>query len=78
MSEQNEIDGANCYAEGDAKIRNWFERQWAAWPERVDEKKTTNISWLYGGVKAYRVEHGRDPTFSEGMAYNVKFLDRHP
>lgn len=78
MSEQNEIDGANHYDDGGPKTRNWFERQWSAWPKRVDERYTTNISFLYGGVKAYRVEHGRDPELSEGMAYNVQFLDRHP
>lgn len=78
MSEQNEIDGANHYDDGDAAVRDWFERQWAAWPRRVDERYATNISFLYGGVKAYRVEYGRDPKLSEGMAYNVAYLDRHP
>lgn len=78
MSEQNQLDGANHYADGDVAAKLWFARQWAAWPKRVDERYTTNISFLYGGLTAYRVEHGCEPKLSEQFASNVAYLDKHP
>jgi len=72
----NREDGHNCYTTGDAEARTWFDRQWAVWPERVDEKCTTNLSFLHGGVLAYRAEHGRDPGMSGMLRSNVEWLDR--
>lgn len=78
MSEQNEIDGNCLYATGDADTRAWFCRQWAIWPERADQRFTTNMSFLYGGVVAFRAEHGRDPKMSDQFAANINWYDRHP
>lgn len=75
MSDESREDGRSCYADGDS--RDWFERQWAAWPTRVDQRYTTNISFLYGGVLAFRAEHGRDPKMSRDFASHVKWHDQH-
>lgn len=73
----NITDGSNCYNEGDAETKDWFERQWKYWPVRVDERHTTNISFLYGGLLAYREEHGKDPRVSIDFASHVRWHDKH-
>lgn len=75
MSEANQATGQHLYAAGDAETRQWFERQWSIWPQRADERLTTNLSLHYGGVLAYRLEHGRDPKMSRDFASNVTWLD---
>lgn len=77
MSDENQTAGQHLYAVGDAKTKDWFHRQWKIWPERADERLTTNISLHYGGVKAYRIEHGRDPEMSKDFASCVDWHDRH-
>lgn len=76
MSEDNQTTGQYLYAAGDAETRAWFERQWAIWPDRADEKLTTNISFHYGGVQAYRIEHGKEPELSSQFASCIKAHDR--
>lgn len=76
MSDDNRETGRNLYAVGDADTRSWFERQWAMWPERADERMTTNLSLHHGGVTAYRAEHGSDPKMSAEFRSNVEWLDR--
>ncbi len=76
MSDQNIIEGRNHYAKGDAETRAWFHKQWAMWPNRAVERFTTNICFHYGGVKAYRAEHGKEPELSEEFAENVSWLDK--
>lgn len=75
MSDDNRNTGQLLYASGDAETRDWFERQWAAWPARVDPRLTTNLSFHYGGVVAYRIEHDRDPEMSAEFKSNIKFLE---
>ena len=73
----NKQTGQYLYASGDKETRDWFHRQWAIWPERADSKLTTNISLHYGGVCAYRIEHGGDnPPMSDQFAGCVRVLDR--
>lgn len=77
MSVENEAEGRALYFGGDVEARDWFERQWAAWPKRVDVANTTNISFLYGGVTAYRTENFTDPDMSADFAVHVKWHDNH-
>lgn len=77
MSDENRETGRYLYHVGDAESRDWFERQWRAWPKRVDKRLTTNLSLHYGGVIAFREVHGRDPDMSEQFRANVKWLDDH-
>lgn len=77
MSIENQDAGFKHYADNSAS-HQWFERQWRIWPRRADEACTTNISFLYGGVLAYREEHGRDPAVSDDYRANIRWLDRHP
>ena len=76
MSEDNTAIGRNLYASGDAETRQWFERQWSIWPQRADERLTTNLSLHWGGVQQYRAEHGREPTMSKSFAGCVRDMDR--
>lgn len=76
MSDQNLIEGRNCYATGAPEQRAWFERQWRIWPERADQRYTTNLSFHHGGVQAFRAEHGREPAMSRDFRSNVEWLDR--
>lgn len=73
----NKLEGQRLYASGDAETRAWFERQWKLWPERADPKLTTNISLHYGGVLAYRIEHGREPELSDDFRSHVEWFDNH-
>jgi len=77
MSDQNQIEGRYHYLAGTAKDREWFEWQWMIWPKRADERKTTNLSFLYGGVTGYRTLAGRDPQTSADLRTHVDWLDRH-
>lgn len=81
MSEDNRKQGQYLWAAGDLETREWFEKQWRIWPERADETLTTNLSLHYGGVLAYRTEHGRDPEMSDDFRKNIAFFDheqKHP
>ena len=77
MSEQNQTEGQQLYAIGDAETRAWFERQWKIWPKRADEHLTTNLSLHYGGIIAYRIEHGKEPALSKDLRSNVEWHDQH-
>lgn len=77
MSEENTLEGNTAFATGDAETRVWFKEQWARWPERVDATKTTNIAFLYGGVRAYRDELKIAPKMSRDFAKHVNFLDQY-
>jgi hypothetical protein len=77
MSDENQADGKRCYEEGDEETRAWFERQWTMWPRRADERHTTNLSFHYGGVLAFREANGRDPKMSRDFLSNVEWHDRH-
>jgi len=74
MGESNRETGQRLYAMGGVETRAWFERQWAMWPRRADERLTTNLSLHHGGVIAYRLEHGKEPEMSRDFASNVKWL----
>ncbi len=76
MSEDNLLVGASLYSNGDASTRSWIERQWKIRPIRADESLTTNMSLHYGGLLAYRAEHGGDPKMSEDFRSNVEWYDR--
>jgi hypothetical protein len=71
----SQFEGQYLYAVGDAETKDWFHRQWKAWPTRVDERLTTNIALHHGGVIAYRLEHGADPEMSDQFAACVRRLD---
>ena len=75
MSDENRKTGRYLYEVGDQETRDWFERQWRAWPNRVDESLTTNLSLHHGGVTMYREIHGYDPVMSDDFALNVEWLD---
>lgn len=72
----NVAEGKSCYLE-DPDTRQWFIKQWKHWPTRVDERYTTNISFLYGGILAYRELTGLEPEVSEDYSYSVKWMDDH-
>ena len=75
MSDENQNDGYALYADGDHKTRLWFLTQWRIWPKRADERFTTNISFLTGGVLAYRaLNEGRDPPMSPDFQHAVEFV----
>lgn len=76
MSDTNRSEGKDCYATGDAETRAWFEEQWSRWPTRVHNDRTTNISFLHGGVLAFREIHDREPELSRQFAGHVAYLDR--
>jgi hypothetical protein len=75
MSDENRKTGRHLYEVGDQETRDWFERQWRIWPARADERLTTNLSLLHGGVTMYREMHGYDPIMSDDLAMNVEWLD---
>lgn len=72
----NQTEGQHLYAAGDEETRDWFHRQWKAWPKRVDERLTTNGSLHYGGLLAYRIERGEDPEMSDEFRIHVDVMDR--
>jgi len=78
VSKENQDDGLQCFAEGDSDTKGWFARQWKIWPKRADETKTTNLSFLYGGILAYRKAHQLQPEMSNDLRQNIEWLDRHP
>ncbi len=78
MREGGIYAGQSCYSLGDAETRSWFERQWGMWPIRADERLTTNVSFHYGGVVAFRMEHNKEPQMSRDFRSHVDWHDRHP
>ena len=70
----NEIDGYNFHKQCSDKDKQWFLEQWKRYPERVDLKATTNLAFLYGGLKAYREEHQEDPEMSRDFTSHVNIL----
>jgi len=76
VSEANIHDGRSCYLDDEAS-RPWFERQWSIWPVRADNELTTNISFHYGGVLAYRELHKREPALSDDFRSCVEWHDSH-
>ena len=74
MSDTNETEGRECWSK--PEYRGWFERQWFAWPKRVDERYTTNISFLYGGWLAYRDMFGCELVVSRDLRSHFDYLDR--
>lgn len=74
MSE-NRREGEEHYRDGGDDARAWFERQWAIWPTRADERFTTNISFLYGGVVAYRDLNATEPALSRQFRGHVTWHD---
>lgn len=77
MSDQNQTEGQEHYSSGDDKTKEWFHTQWKIWPKRADERFTTNMSFHYGGVLAYREEHKQEPPMSEQFKSCVAQLDRY-
>jgi len=77
VSDDNQADGTSEYTYGGSETQAWFERQWLIWPKRADERFTTNISFHYGGVLAFRKVKGRDPAMSADFASHVAWHDRH-
>ena len=78
MSEQNQAEGLAHFATADDDTRLWFIDQWSMWPRRADQRKTTNISFLYGGVLAYRARYKTDPAMSDDFRSHVDWHDKHP
>ncbi len=76
MSEANLKEGQYLYAAGDQETREWFHKQWRIWPERADQRLTTNISLHTGGVIAFRIEHGKDPEMSKAFRGHVDYLTK--
>lgn len=76
MASDNRTIGTNLYLTGDAETRAWFEKQWRIWPQRADDRLTTNIALHYGGVVAYRQLHGREPELSRDFQSHVTWHDR--
>lgn len=74
----NRSDGQYLYAAGDQETKDWFQRQWKIWPKRADERLTTNLSFHYGGIRAYRIDHGTDPEMSKDLASNIAWFDKQP
>ena len=71
------IEGQACYSMGDEETREWFHKQWKIWPTRADSKLTTNISFHYGAIKAYRIENGNeDPAISNEFMPHILYLDK--
>lgn len=77
MSDENRRDGWHGYATGSSEDRGWFERQWAVWPTRADQRRTANTSFHHGAIQAFRAEHGRDPAMSKALRSWVDLLDRY-
>jgi len=77
MSLERNDDGYVHYRD-DTDSRAWFEAQWRIWPKRADERYTTNISFHYGGVRAFREFHGREPELSREFSSHVAWHDKHP
>jgi hypothetical protein len=75
VSDENRKTGRYLYEAGNQETRDWFERQWKIWPVRADERLTTNLSLLHGGVTMYREIHGYDPAMSDDFALNVEWMD---
>lgn len=75
MSDQNTKDGRECYLNEPGDTRAWFENQWRLWPARVDEDRTCNISFHYGGILAYREVHKRNPKVSPYLKTHIDMLD---
>jgi hypothetical protein len=73
---ENETTGQYLYAAGDAETRNWFHRQWAIWPERADERLTTNLAFHRGAMAAYEIERGEKPHMSAELKVSAGMLDR--
>lgn len=76
MTNDNYADGHVAYSTGDTETRDWFQRQWAAWPERVDDRYTTNMTFHRGAIAAFREETGREATMSADLAANIRYFDR--
>ena len=77
MSDINESEGWICFR-NEPDTRAWFREQWKRWPERVDERYTTNISFLYGALMAFRHLHKSDPPISRAFREQVEWLDNYP
>jgi hypothetical protein len=73
----NQTEGRYLYRVGDAEARALFERQWVIWPDRADERLTTNISFHYGAIIAYRREFGKEPVLSNNLVPYVAILDKY-
>lgn len=74
MSDKNQAEGhAQYLMEEDS--RPWFLEQLKQWPKRVNDKYTTNISYLYGGVLAHRELYGITPDMSKDYANCLKWMD---
>lgn len=76
MTTDNRIEGQYLYAAGDQETKEWFHEQWRIWPERANPRLTTNLSFHFGGVIAFRIEHGKDPEMSDQFRSNVEYLTR--
>jgi hypothetical protein len=77
MSDSNQADGRNCYIEDKSGDRDWFKEQWRVWPTRCNPNNTINISFLYGGILAFReLNDGKDPELSKDLKSHVTWLDK--
>lgn len=76
MPYENRAQGKAHYGSGDPETRAWFERQWKIWPNRAHPERTTNISFHYGGVLAFREEHSCEPKISRDLASHVAWFDK--
>lgn len=72
-----EKEGAECFLAGDQETRDWFLKQWAAWPTRVDPMRTTNASFHHGAVMAYTQLNGEYPKVSEPFNQYMTVANRY-
>lgn len=75
-TDDNQGLGTYLYTYGDEETRQWFAKQWKMWPERADERLTTNLSLHYGGVVAFRAINSSEPEMSDQFREGVRVLDR--
>ena len=77
----NVRDGIECFNTAfwnrDSDTISWFEDQWKIWPKRARAENTTNISFLYGGLLAYRVFNIAEPELSSEYKTHVEWMDNH-
>lgn len=85
ICQNNQRDGYTFYSMShgtdrpeDKESLRWFHEQWSIYPKRAHPDRTTNGSFHYGAVIAYRkFNEGRDPpAMSESFRTHVRIMDR--
>lgn len=77
MSADNQTNGYELYKKGEESLISWFHEQWKHWPTRVNPNNTTNLSFHFGGILAYREIHKKEPEISNDLKSSIKWSDRY-